>query len=318
MSIEEVLKAVQGMNEKFDSLREDVDSLMSKRDRSRSPLRNLPAPVRRTESGRPASYADAARRDQDWGDRDPSETVDFSVPVGFSDEEEEGGRDPIDQLVEVSEETGKLLKDSCTRSVPNEVRRRVRSNFKLPKVPATRTPRLDHFIRAEAPQATKSLDRDLARIQSFVLDALAPLTALAERGDATTKEELRLATTSAIQLLGNASARISRLRREKVVQAVNKSLLPMVKEDAPYVDASPDLFGPEFAKKSKDFIDQVKALRSSLPSTSSSSRDHHFQERRSLFRKGNPSGKGGAYKRGGAYQNSRGGGRGGRQTHHQK
>ncbi len=116
---------------------------------------------------------------------------------------------------------------------------------------------------------------------------------------------------SAIQLIGNASARILRLRWEKVMQG-NKSLLPMVKENVPYIDASPDLFGPEFAKKSKDFIDQVKTLRSSLSSSSSASQDHHYhQKRRSLFRKGNTSGKGWAFKRGRAFQNSRGGGRGG-------
>ena len=93
MSIEDVLKAVQGMNEKFDTLRGDVDSLMSsRRDRSRSPLRESPASVRRTDTGRPVVYAGAARRDLDWGERDPSETMDFGVPVVFSDEEDESGR----------------------------------------------------------------------------------------------------------------------------------------------------------------------------------------------------------------------------------
>ena len=37
-----------------------------------------------------------------------------------------------------------------------------------------------------------------------------------------------------------------------------------MKEDQPYINASPDLFGAEFAKNSKDFLDQVKALWSSL------------------------------------------------------
>ena len=63
------------------------------------------------------------------------------------------------------------------------------------------------------------------------------------------KEDLQLVSTSAIQLIGNANARISRLRREKIVGSTNKSLVPIVKEDQPYANASPDLFGTNFAKK---------------------------------------------------------------------
>lgn len=293
MSLEEILTAVSGINEKFDSLRHDVDALMEeKRTRSRSPIRKSPASARRA-SGSSRSYADATR---DWADRDPSEKVDYTTPIVFSDEDETGD-DSSEQLVDVSEETGKLLTDSCTRSVTNESRKRTRDSFRLPKVPATRTPRLDHFIKAEASQTAKSLDKDLARIQTFVLDALAPLTALVENIETVTPEELRLASTSAIQLIGNANARISRLRREKIVTAVNKSLLPLVKEDGPYSKASPDLFGSDFAKRSKDFLDQVKALRSSMPHRSQES----YRQKNPLFRKGQPSGRGRANNRGGAF-----------------
>ncbi len=62
------------------------------------------------------------------------------------------------------------------------------------------------------------------------------------RGRHVTPEDLKKATTAAVQLLGNTSAHISRLRREKVVGAINKTVLPLVKEDTPYVDAAPDLF----------------------------------------------------------------------------
>ena len=52
----------------------------------------------------------------------------------------------------------------------------------------------------------------------------------------------------------------------RIITSINKSLLPLVKEDSSYSDVSPDLFGADFAKRSKDFLDQVKALRSSTPS----------------------------------------------------
>ena len=48
MSLEEVLAEVRGMNKKFDSLRNDVDSLMS-RERSKSPVRKSPTTVQRSD-----------------------------------------------------------------------------------------------------------------------------------------------------------------------------------------------------------------------------------------------------------------------------
>ena len=161
-------------------------------------------------------------------------------------------------------------------------------------------------MRAETPQSAKSLDKDLAKIQTFMLDALAPLTALLENKDGVAVKDIQLASTTAIQLIGNANARISRLRREKLLTAVNKSLLPLVKEDGPYVNAAPDLFGADFAKRSKEFLDQVKAMRSSLPAKG--------DYRKPLFRKGQPSERGTANKwRGGASFNFKGS-RGGRHT----
>ena len=53
----------------------------------------------------------------------------------------------------------------------------------------------------------------------------------------------------------------------------------MVQDDSSYDIAPPDLFGPNFAKKSKDFVDQVKALRLSLPAkTSQDNLSKKFEE----------------------------------------
>ena len=63
----------------------------------------------------------------------------------------------------------------------------------------------------------KADNRELAKTQSFVLDSLAPLTALLEQGVDTSPDEVRDATLAAVELIGNANARISRLRRERIV-----------------------------------------------------------------------------------------------------
>ena len=147
--------------------------------------------------------------------------MDYSANIFFSDEEDRE-EDYSDQLVGVSEKTKKLLKDLCMRSMTNESRKHSRNNFKLPKVSATRTHCLNDFIKAETHQTVKSLDKDLASIQSFVLGALAPLTALVEGDDSVTPEDLQLVSTSAIRLLGNANARISCPRcEESLPQSTN-------------------------------------------------------------------------------------------------
>ena len=58
-----------------------------------------------------------------------------------------------------------------------------------------------------------------------------------------------------MELIGNASSNISHIRREKVVSALNKALLPITADDSNFKEAAPALFGKDFAKQSKDLVD---------------------------------------------------------------
>ena len=122
---------------------------------------------------------------------------------------------------------------------------------------------LDSYLKSEIIPATKAVDKKLATIQSHVLDAHSPLSAILET-KADVPEETVTAATDAIKLMGNANAQISHLRRTKVISQMNKALLPLVDEDSTFREVSPSLFGPEFAQKSKQLVDQVKAMRSPL------------------------------------------------------
>ena len=62
---------------------------------------------------------------------------------------------------------------------------------------------------------------------------------------------------------------MSRLRREKVCVHLNKSVQPLAKKDDLFKDAASLLFGTEFAKKSKDEVDLMKAITAVLPSKKS-------------------------------------------------
>ena len=128
---------------------------------------------------------------------------------------------------------------------------------------ATRTPQLDSFIKPEIPQLVKTSDKEWARLQTFVLDALAPLTSLLEadaKGETISHDQALEAAKAATQLIGNASAQISHARKSKVLTHLNKSLLPLLEEDTNFENVAPSLFDPEFARKSKDLVDQVRAI----------------------------------------------------------
>lgn len=174
-----------------------------------------------------------------------NKTPDYEKEIHFEDEDSQCET----KLVEVSEKTKSFMEESCRRSLPNSSRIQTWSRFGLPKVAATRTPQLDPFVKTEVNSATKLTDRKLARIQTFVLDSLAPPISILDcvnQGGSLSHEEVM---KTAVQLIGNTNAQISHLRKEKVTCNINKGLLPLGKEEDNFKEAAPLLFGPDFAKK---------------------------------------------------------------------
>ena len=51
-------------------------------------------------------------------------------------------------------------------------------HIQFPKLEVIRTPKVDQVIKSLASQSAKSADRELARIQTFVLDSIAPVSAM--------------------------------------------------------------------------------------------------------------------------------------------
>ena len=219
-----------------------------------------------------------------WDEIPVEETPDYSELLAWGDSDNEE-RPISSNLAAVSESTESLVKEACIKRLPNNARLQTRNAFPLPQVVATRTPQLDNFIKLEVSQPIKTLDKEWARIQTFVLDALAPLTSLLEtnsKGETITHDQALEAAVTAVQLLGNASAQITHGQRTKVLTHLNKSLLPLLEEDDNFKDVAPSLFGPEFARKSKELIDQVKAIRSTTQ-----------KDGKSFFRQGPPKSRGG-------------------------
>ena len=207
------------------------------------------------------------------------ETLEWEFNSDIEVTEPERRQAPPTNVASVSEETATLITEACTVRLENPDRLKIRNTYSLPKVTASRTPQLDNYLKTEVQSTTRAVDKELATIQSHVLDALAPLSAILESQDV--PEETASATVAAIKLLGNTSARISHLRRSKVISQINKALLPLVEEDSNFGEVSPSLFGPEFAQKSKQLVDQVKAMRSTLATP------------KPFFRPGPPNSRGG-------------------------
>ena len=87
-----------------------------------------------------------------------------------------------------------------------------------------------------------------------MLDSLSPISAIMENLERMTVEDVREASSAAVKLIGNANTHMSSLRREKLVTAMNKNLTPLVKEDADFTEAAPNLFGLDFSKQAKDYL----------------------------------------------------------------
>ena len=132
---------------------------------------------------------------------------------------------------------------------------------------ATTTPQLDSIMKPEVSAATKAADTQLAQIQTLLLDSLAPLISLVEAhntGKTLAQKEVMQVVRTAVELVGNANSNMSHLRRERVVCDLNKALLLIVGDDANFKEVAPLLFGTEFAKKGKEMVNQVKAIRSTI------------------------------------------------------
>ena len=109
------------------------------------------------------------------------------------------------------------------------MRLQTRGKYPLPKVVATKTPHLDSLVRTELSSATKSDDKELAKIQTFMLDALAPLTSILEAdSEKASYDEVIDATKAAVALIGKANAKISHLRRQKVISQHSCPLWTMI------------------------------------------------------------------------------------------
>ena len=199
---------------------------------------------------------------------------------GASDDEEDdpGSR----RVVELDEKDKQLIQGAFTMGVSNAERRRLRSCYPSTDLPQTRCPRLDPVFKTSLARSSdvKAADKELARAQALVLDSVGPLTHLLTRigEEDYTVEEAERAVMDAVQLVGNASLHIAKMRRRRVLKSLNPRMQDMAEEDELFKSSAPLLFGQGFESKMKERSESLKILASC-----SRSRDSSPPPRKKLF-----------------------------------
>ena len=85
-----------------------------------------------------------------WDEVPVEETPDYNELLAWGDSDNKE-RPISSNLAAVSESTKSLVKEVCTKRLPNSTCLQTRNAFPLPQVVATRTPQLDSFIKLEVP-----------------------------------------------------------------------------------------------------------------------------------------------------------------------
>ena len=227
-------------------------------------------------------------------------SMDYSTAGWDKDPEDEALQST--KLFKVEEKTEKFLGTHFSTAISNTARRQLKEKYGAPNISATACPNVDKVIKGRLNAVTKSRDKQMAKQQALMLDAVGPLTHILEeaaKGELTQRSAVDAAQT-ALKLLGNASAHASRERRKIAIQSMNPRLVDMAEDDALYSKAAPSLFGEGFCKKAKERDEELKCLNQA---TSSKGGGGNF------FRGGRSSHTSNQT-RGGSGQNYRGRGRG--------
>ena len=196
------------------------------------------------------------------------EPMDHRLPLPVWDNDETAVAEDDDRstrLVAESEDTEAVFKSALTQCLPAQMRSKLRREFGMPDICHTKVPKLDPVVKQELPATAKKADGTLAGTQAKILDAVGPMVHLleeAQKGTLTAEAAVK-AAQCALWLLGNAITHISKERRSRALRQLNEDLEGLVEVKAVFEDAAPNLFGEKFPQKSKEYTDQVKALRKS-------------------------------------------------------
>ena len=256
----DVQTGMQSVRSDLQSLSDRLQKVEEGESQSQTPSPS-PRPAQRASTDVLPSLPSSSRS---WADRVEQEEDDDAFEHSMDLDVEPGDDAKGIRIFPLEEATESFLSQALSSPLPSQVRRQLRERFGKPNLPKATTPQLDNVMRPLMSSQAKGRDKELAKIQTFCLDAFAPLAryineANSDSGQLSAADYLEMVRTSA-RLLGNLSAFCSRLRRSSALQSVNSRIVDMADEDEIFQDAGRKLFGEGFTKKAKERDDELKSL----------------------------------------------------------
>lgn len=98
------------------------------------------------------SNSERPREGRSWADIPLDEPVDYTEELVWPDTEEDS------HLIKVSENTERFLKVTFAKPVPNQTRRQWHKEHRVPRVDATKCPKLDKVVKCQLPKEAKTAD----------------------------------------------------------------------------------------------------------------------------------------------------------------
>ena len=233
----DVQTGMQSVRSDLQSLSDRLQKVEEGESQSQTPSPS-PRPAQRASTDVLPSLPSSSRS---WADRVEQEEDDDAFEHSMDLDVEPGDDAKGIRIFPLEEATESFLSQALSSPLPSQVRRQLRERFGKPNLPKATTPQLDNVMRPLMSSQAKGRDKELAKIQTFCLDAFAPLAryineANSDSGQLSAADYLEMVRTSA-RLLGNLSAFCSRLRRSSVLQSVNSRIVDMADEDEIFQDA---------------------------------------------------------------------------------
>ena len=160
-----------------------------------------------------------------------------------------------------------FLETNFRRSLSSSQNFSILEETSLPDLDVFTTPKLDKpiadQIQKNYKKSVENRDKELIKVQRYVLNVGAPLTALhdlLESKQELSHDQMLSLVERAICLLGNAANSLSVLRRTtRILYAINPAKISLA--EAPFPNAGKQLFGEDITKIAADSADIVRNLQ---------------------------------------------------------
>ena len=167
----DVQTGMQSVRSDLQSLSDRLQKVEEGESQSQTPSPS-PRPAQRASTDVLPSLPSSSRS---WADRVEQEEDDDAFEHSMDLDVEPGDDAKGIRIFPLEEATESFLSQALSSPLPSLVRRQLRERFGKPNFPKATTPQLDNVMRPLMSSQAKGRDKELAKIQTFCLDAFAPL-----------------------------------------------------------------------------------------------------------------------------------------------